>query len=269
MKKLNFPPQQARTPIWTNDLEYLQDGIGEAFGCILDSLGFEQRDIVISGCKITTDGTRVSMSAGWCYYEGEIIPVRALPWTPYTGSNPKIKFTRVANSDHTGDRIVLISDSADTLSAYKEDYLQPSLVTGQETYRLAIGQGAWDLRERIVNAGKAVDSGVISVEGAGDIRYRMIGGVVQVYGHIRQDAIGNGWHGAVATGLPRPAVTVTIPFSPVNLSERIVIDTDGVLSVYANEDIVYFDHVLYLATPLFNVLDGHFSTILQPGEETI
>lgn len=268
MKRLNFPTQLSKTPLWTNDLKYLQEGISEAFGSILTGLGLEQSDFIISGCKITDNGSRVSMSAGWCYYDGEILPVRAMPATSYSGGSPRIKLTKMANYDHAGDRTISIASSTGTVQLYKNDYLQPSLLEGQsqETYRLAVGKGAWDLGERIVNASKIVDSGVVNVENAGNIRYRMVGGVVQLYGNIRQDAIGSGWHGVVATGLPRPAVVLTLPFSPVNTSERIVVETDGSLSVYTKADTVYFDHVMYLATPVYNSSDGHYSMMAQqPG----
>lgn len=264
MKQLNFPTQQSKTPLWTNDLKYLYGGISEAFGSILKGLGLEQSDFIISGCKITDDGSKLSMSAGWCYYDGEILPVRAMPATLYSG-NPKIKLTKTTNYDPAGSRIISIANAIGTVQLYKDDYLHPSLIEGQiqGTYRLAISKGAWDLGERIVNASKIVDSGVVNVENVGNIRYRMIGGVVQLYGNIRQDAIGSGWHGVVATGLPQPAVSLTLPFSPANTSERIVVDTDGSLSVYTKADMVCFDHVTYLATPVYNSSDGHYSTMPQ------
>ena len=261
MKKLNLPTLPALTPICTNDLKFLQNGITEAFDCILKALGLENDDFVISGCKITDSGSKLSMSPGWCYYDGEIFPVRALQPTSYSGSTPKIKFTKVINYDPTGDRDVVLSGVTGSAQVYQDNYLQPSLVTSQEQYRLAISKGAWDLGERIVNMGKPVDSGVISpndVFGSG-IRYRMIGGIVQIYGMLKQDAVGAGWQTVVATGLPRPAVTVHLP----NNYGYIEVRSDGSLFVRSKEDNVYLNHVVYLATPVYNTADGHYSNINQ------
>lgn len=261
MKKLNFPNQSALTPFWTNDLKYLQEGVAEALCAMLKGLGLDNDDFVISGCKITTNGSKVSMTAGWVYFNGEILPARALQATSYSGT-PKIKFTKQTNYNPAGDRQVSTSGQTGTSQIYKDDYLEPSLVSGADTYRLAIGKGAWNLAERILNHAKTVDTGVLNAGNSSEVRYRMIGGAVQLYGSLFNDAQG-GFHGVVATGLPKPAVGVTIHFEPTNGSEYIHIGTDGSLSVYTKGNRVYLDHVTYLATPTYNTGDGHYTTTQQ------
>ena len=261
MKNLNYPHPLARTPIWTDDMRFLQGGISEVFAAILEGLSLGETDFIISGCKITDNGSKVSMTAGWCYYNGEVLPVRALPATSYTGSSPKIKFTKVTNFDPAGQREVKLSETTGVSQVFRNDYLAPSLVTGSAHYQLAISKGAWDLSERIANSVKAVDSGTLSpndLTGSG-IRYRMIGGMVQLYGHIRQDAVGAGWNAVVASGLPRPALPVYLP----NDSGYIEVRTNGELFVRSKNDTVYLNHIVYLASPVYDTADGHYSTIAQ------
>lgn len=265
MKKLNLPNQPALTPFWTDDLKYLQEGVAEALCATLKGLGLDNDDFVISGCKITTNGSKISMTAGWMYFNGEILPVRALPATSYSGT-PKIKFTKQTNYNPAGDRQVSTSGQTGTSQIYEDDYLEPSLVSGSETYRLAIGKGAWNLAERILNHAKAVDSGVVNADDSSEVRYRMVGGVVQLYGSVFNDALG-GFHGVVATGLPKPAVDVTLYFDPSYASEYIHIGTNGKLSIFTKSNRVYLNHVMYLATPVYNTDDGHYSNTQQQQQQ--
>ncbi len=264
MKKLNIYPN-SRMPLWWRDLEYMSDGFSEVFEAVLKGLSLDKTDFVISGCEITKTATKVSMSAGWCYYDGEILPVMSMLPTSYRGI-PKIKFTKTTNHNDAGDRIITLSGTTSTAHVHSDDYLTPSLVSGDEDYHLAIGPGAWNLGERIVNATKMVDSGMIEATvinaGLGSVRYRQVGGVVQLFGELFNDAQ-SGFNGAVVQGLPQPAAGLVFPLNSGagDSSGSIQIATDGTMSISTQSNRVHLGHVVYLATPVSDIDDKHYSTI--------
>lgn len=268
MKNLNIPPS-SRMPFWWRDLEYMMKSSSEVFEAILEGLSLGTKDFIISGCAVTVTNSKVSMTGGWCYYGGEILPVLPLPPTSYTG-NPKIKFTKVTRYDHDGDRTITLSGSTGVSQVYRDDCLSPSLVSGGESYRLAIGPGAWNLGERIANSARQVDSGTVEATavgpGVGSVRYRQVGGVVQLSGNLFNDALG-GFNGAVAQGLPRPSVGLVFPINTGAGygSGSIQIATDGTLSISTQLNRVYLDHIVYVASPVILSDDKHYSTVQQQG----
>lgn len=268
MKNLNIP-QNSRMPFWWRDLEYMTDSFSEVFGAILKGLSLDKKDFVVSGCAVTTTGSKISMTGGWCYYDGEILPVLPMSPTSYTG-NPKIKFTEVTRYNPEGDRVVTLSGTTGEYQVYKDDCLVPSLVSGGESYRLAIGPGAWNLGERIANSARQVDSGTVEATavgpGVGSVRYRQVGGVVQLSGDLFNDALG-GFNGAVAQGLPRPSVGLVFPINTGTGygSGSIQIATDGTLSISTQLNRVYLDHIVYVASPVTLSDDKHYSTEQQQG----
>lgn len=270
MKKLNIT-QNSRMPFWWRDLEFITDSSSEVFEAVLEGLSLGTKDFIISGCAVTVTNSKVSMTGGWCYYGGEILPVMPMPPTSYTG-NPKIKFTKVTRYDHEGDRTITLSGSTGTSQIYKDDCLSPSLVSAGDSYRLAIGPGAWNLGERITNAAKQVDSGTVEATvitaGLGSVRYRQVGGVVQLFGELFNDAQG-GFAGAVAQGLPRPAVGLVFPLNSGagDGSGSIQIAIDGTMSISTQSNRVHLCHVVYIATPAVDTDDKHYSTIQQQGGE--
>lgn len=269
MKKLNIT-QGSRMPFWMRDLEYITAASSEVFAAILEGLSLDARDFVISGCKITETGSKVSMTGGWCYYDGEVLPVLSLPPTTYSGANPKIKFTKVTRYDHTGDRIIELEGVSGMSQIYSDDCLQPSLASGADVYRLAIGRGAWNLGERVANAARQVDSGVVEAElafgGTGLVRYRQAGGVVQLYGSLFNDSL-TGFSGVVARGLPQPAVGIMFPLGAGGGSGSIQIGIDGTLSISTQSNRVYLDHVVYVATPVTLSDDRHYSTLQSDQQQ--
>lgn len=268
MKKLNIT-QGSRTPFWMRDLEYITAASSEVFAAMLKGLSLEARDFVISGCRITETGSKVSMTGGWCYYGGEVLPVLPLPPTTYSGTDPRIKFTKVTRYDHEGDRVIELEGVSGMSQIYSDDCLQPSLVSSGDSYRLAIGRGAWNLGERIANAARHVDSGVVEAElafgGTGLVRYRQAGGIVQLYGSLFNDSL-TGFSGVVARGLPQPAVGIMFPLGAGGGSGSIQIGIDGTLSISTQSNRVYLDHVVYVATPVTLSDDRHYLT-LQPDQQ--
>lgn len=270
MKNLNIPPS-SRMPFWWRDLEYMMKSSSEVFEAILEGLSLGTKDFIISGCAVTVTNSKVSMTGGWCYYGGEILPVLPLPPTSYTG-NPIIKFTKVTRYDHDGDRTITLSGSTGVSQVYRDDCLQPSLVSSGDDYRLAIGRGAWNLGERVAAAARQADSGVVDAElmfsGLGSVRYRQVGGVVQLYGSLFNDSL-TGFSGVVARGLPRPAAGMKFPFAAGDGS--IEVSTDGKLSISTHQNKFTLDHVVYVASPVTLTADGHYTTDLswQGGEAEV
>lgn len=271
MKKLNIT-QNSRMPFWWQDLEFVMDSSSEVFKAVLEGLSLGTKDFIISGCAVTATNSKVSMTGGWCYYDGEILPVMPMSPTSHTG-NPKIKLTKVTRYDHDGDRTITLSGSTGVSQIYKDDCLSPSLVSAGDSYRLAIGPGAWNLGERIKNASKQVDSGTVAATvltaGIGSVRYRQVGGVVQVFGDLFNDASPGGFNGVVAQGLPRPAVGLVFPLNSGagDGSGSIQIAIDGTMSISTQYNRVHLCHVVYIATPVANTDDKHYSTIQQQGGE--
>lgn len=271
MKKLNIT-QGSRTPFWMRDLEYITAASSEVFAAILKGLSLEARDFVISGCRITEAGQKISMTGGWCYYDGEVLPVLPLEPTTYSGANPRIKFTRVTRYDPAGDRVIELEGVSGTSQVYRDDCLQPSPVSSGDSYRLAIGRGAWNLGERVAAAARQADSGVVDAElmfsGLGSVRYRQVGGVVQLYGSLFNDSL-TGFSGVVARGLPRPAAGMKFPFAAGDGS--IEVSTDGKLSISTHQNKFTLDHVVYVASPVTLTADGHYTTDLswQGGEAEV
>lgn len=263
MRKLEFK-EGSITPFWMKDLEYLQKGCAEVIQAIAQGLSFNKRDFIISGCKITDNGTKISMTSGWCYYEGEILPVNSMPVTSYK-ENPKIKFTKISRYDREGDRIISLSGTTGMSQVYSNCYLEPTLVSGDENYTLAISNGAWDLGERIANAAKAADVlEQISLKAhSGKLQYRRIGGTVQLMGDVWNDANGAGIHVAVASGLPCPNRDLTIK----TVYATVEISKEGVLTIDSEYDKVYLDGIIYLTTPSYNGDDGHYTTIMNDNGE--
>lgn len=257
MRKLVFK-EDSLMPFWLKDLEYLQSGCEEAMVAIVQGLSLGTKNFVISGCKITDNGSKISMTSGWVYFEGEILPVTELQSTSYTGSSPKIKFTKSVRHDPSGDREVSSSGMTGMFQCYEDNYLTPSIVSERETYTLAISQGAWDLAERIANSSKITDNiGTLRLSAySGSLQYRKIGGVVQLMGYVWNDAVGGGVNGQVATGLPRPAMELVMETDTGNIN----ISSSGVLSITSSNDRVYLNHIVYLSSPTFDVNDGHYST---------
>lgn len=262
MKRLSFT-EGSLTPIWTKDFLYMQDGFAEAVDAVVAALALGRRDFVISGCKVLHNGSTVSMGAGWCYYDGEVLPVRALRATAYSGGSPRVKLTRTPYSDPEGVREITLEGATGSSPVWRDDYLAPSLVSALDTYRLAVGPGAWDLGERIANSCRVGDTGVLEATlvtaGLGEVRYRRVGGTVQVFGELFNDAM-SGFNGAVAQGLPRPAVGLYLPMNPADGAGSIQVSTNGTLSVLTKANRVHLDHVAYVATPVFAANDGHYTT---------
>ena len=265
MKKLKFE-EGAITPLWLKDLEYMQEGFEETVKAVIEGLSLGKKDVLISGCKITQKDAKVSMTSGWCYYGGEILPVKALPETSYVGI-PKIELTKKTGKDNNGARPVQKETGTITFNPYHNDYLEPSLLqNGFATEcQLALFPGAWDLGTRIANMNKMKDSGIVTIyldenvpTTTGCIKYRQIGGVVQLYGTVGF----SGFTGSVTDSIPAPAIKMVVDTGKGNM----ILDSNG-LSVQLLTEPMRLDGITYLSDPIYELLsDGHYSTIIDKPE---
>lgn len=266
MKKLKFE-EGAITPLWLKDLEYMQEGFEETVKAVIEGLSLGKKDVLISGCKITLKNSKISMTSGWCYYDGEILPVKALSETPYIGSSPKIELTKKTGKDNNGARPVQKETGTITFNPYHNDYLEPSLLSNDfgTGCQLALCPGAWDLGTRIANMNKMKDSGIVTIyldenvpSITGDIKYRQIGGVVQLYGTVGS----SGFTGSVTDSIPAPAIKMVVDTGKGSL----ILDSNG-LSVQSLTERMRLDGITYLSDPIYELLsDGHYSTIIDKPE---
>lgn len=262
MKKLNIT-EGSLMPFWMKDLDYMQQGFAEAIGSVIEGLGLGGKDMLISGCDVKYSNGKVSMTTGWCYYEGEILKVDAMAETSCNDSMPRVRLDKKRRSDSSGTRQIVCSGETLMSDVYEEWYLEPSLVDDSDLigYRLAIGEGAWRLGERIMHMSKVLDSGLVKIDTynyTGRAEYRMIGGVVQLYGYVRNGALGIPINGLIiAENMPRPATNVKFA--------DFTIDTIGQMTGTSDQDTIFFDGLMYLAMPEYANEDSHYSTIDEIG----
>lgn len=263
MKKLKFE-EGAVTPFWLKDLEYMQEGFEETIKAVIEGLSLGKKDVLISGCEITTKNSKVSMTSGWCYYDGEILPVKALQETSYTERSPKIKLTKKSGWDHNGSRPVQKETEAIPFVPYQNDYLEPSLLSigFDADCRLALCPGAWDLGMRIANRNQLKDTGIVRVNNinsavSSTLKYRQIGSVVQLYGSIGSK---EEYNGMVTDTLPELAESIKL-----NIGSTTVVIDESKLYVYNLEGIEDL-FITYLTNlELDSSSDGHYSVVGSVG----
>lgn len=262
MKKLEFE-KGAITPFWTKDLEYMQKGFEEVIKGICE--GFKQRGrdaMIISGCDIMQTDTTIRMRPGWFYYFGEILPVKELEETECSVPNQRIYLIRRTGYDPSGKRTVMLEDSSLSKDIYREDYLEPSLEK-KDGASYAISKGAWNLSERILQKSRMLDTGIVSAEIQDDdrlknvyVRYRQIGGVVQLYGGFTISST-DAYSGIIATGLPAPAEDVIIAKD----GAVIKVTAGGFMSLQSFKGSFNLSCLQYLTDPIYNLGttdDGHY-----------
>lgn len=265
--------RNARIPLFFKDLQYLGESTEEVFDAVLRPLRGRTEDYILCGCEITVAGNKVAMESGWAYYRGSILPVRRLAPTTYTGDIPIIKLIMITDYDHSGDRNVVITGNSQIRlhNAYQEAFLKPELsdpLSVIENYRLAVKPGFWNLKKRIANLSEAYDTGLVATPYP-DLSYRQIGGVVQLTGNMFNDALG-GFHGEIASGLPHPATSMRFPISAsshASANDYFMLTITGNLLAYTESSRIYFDNIMYLATPVTATDDGHLTTLGNSGNQ--
>lgn len=182
MKKLKFE-KDTIVPFWLKDLEYMQEGIEEALKGIVEGLSLDKKDMLISGCEITYKDGKISMTQGWFYHKGEILPVEALPESDCENDSPTVYLEKVIEYSDSGDRKIVNKQGEETASPYEKIYLKPTLLP---TGDIEVKQGDLGLVKKIVANYQADDASLKKKMEqsyqAGDASLKK--DIIQMYGEV-------------------------------------------------------------------------------------
>lgn len=210
MKKLETN-SAGRMPLWQSDIKFIQDGFKEAIEAIVAELGLSKSYFAISGCSPYKPATNtLAMPAGWFWWGGEILPVRALPTTNVTSfTNPVVKLTRTTYYDPNGAKDFIHADltTENVANVWRDDYLTPTVVERSAAYNsgIRLGVGAWTLRDIIKYNHAEAESGWIDTSSE-DVQFKRIGRLVVLRGIVYDNDI--------ITGLPTPIQNDTYLSTP-------------------------------------------------------
>lgn len=266
MKTLNTN-KAGRMPLWQDDLNWMQASYKEAIEAIVGELGLAKDYFIISGCSPYNPGGNqkfIAMNAGWFWYGGEILPVRALSSTDITSyKNPMVRLTRVSYTNPDGARNFIKPDltTQAVSNVWQDDYLQPSIVecgavggnTPVFTSGVRLGIGAWTLSDIIAHNKQDDESDWIETSN-GDLQYKRIGRLVVLRGLA--DAVPS--YDPVATRLPIPLAgdfLISVPNTPGVYCK---INSDGELILFSNlGEEPSFDGIMYMAATPYVETDTH------------
>ena len=214
MKKLNTN-NTGRMPLWQADLEWIQQAYTGPIEAIIKELGmlsasYSRPFFPVTGCRVSINNGNISMSEGWFWWDGELLPVRALEATSTTGfTNPAVHLSRVSYNDPNGLRNFIQADQSTELveDVWQDDYIEPSVVERWEDHQpgITILPGAWTLYEFIKRRNEVFESEWITLSGLNNpenMSFKQIGRTVVLRGRVFLKTDGT----PVVTGLPVPLV---------------------------------------------------------------
>lgn len=237
MKKVNVN-SAGRMPLWQDDLAWMQASYTDAIEAIVSELGIGKGYFIIKGCSpYHPSGNQkfIAMDAGWFYWGGRVLPVRALSSTDITSyRNPMVRLSLVTNFDSNGARNFIKPDLSTQAVAnvWQDDYLQPSIV---ECYGVSftggvrLGVGAWTLSDILAHNSQDNESDWISSE-TGAAQYKRVGRIVVLKGEAYNVNTGSE---AVDEGFPIPLggkAIIRVSASPDDLG--IEINSSGELCCF-------------------------------------
>lgn len=267
MKTLNTN-KAGRMPLWQDDLNWMQASYKEAIEAIVGELGLAKDYFIISGCSPYNPGNNqkfIAMNAGWFWYGGEILPVRALSSTDITSyTNPMVRLTRVSYTNPDGARSFIKPDltTQAVSNVWQDDYLQPSIVecsavggnTPVFTSGVRLGIGAWTLSDIIAHNKQDNESDWISSE-EGYAQYKRIGRIVILKG----EAYING-SSVADEGFPAPLGGRAIIRTNTGHEDDfgIVINSTGQLFCSGSFSAdIFLDGMTYIAATPYQETDTH------------
>lgn len=268
MKTLNTN-KAGRMPLWQDDLNWMQASYKEAIEAIVGELGLAKDYFIISGCSPYNPGNNqkfIAMNAGWFWYGGEILPVRALSSTDITSyTNPMVRLTRVSYTNPDGARNFIKPDltTQAVSNVWQDDYLQPSIVecsavggnTPVFTSGVRLGIGAWTLSDIIAHNKQDNESDWISSE-EGYAQYKRIGRIVILKG----EAYLNNGLSAADGGFPVPlgGRAIIRAYTGHEDDFGIEIRSGGELFCYGSFSAdVFLDGMTYIAATPYQETDQH------------
>jgi len=265
MKKININ-SIGRMPFIQKDIEFLMSDPRELFPAMVKELGLGQKQyFVISGCRITVTANRLTMTPGWAYHNGEVLPVRGLTnvdVSSITGTR-YVVLTKTTYYDPNGARSFKKPDqtTVNKTDVWQDDYLSPTVTNAASASGFCIEQGAWTLAERL-RKGIADDSGWILT---GDIYYRRVGRTVFLKGHHHDDGL-VGYTNHLIASVPAPAEGESyFPPTAANVS-MVKIDSSGNLTVSGSAGAhYYFNHIVYMTDSVYTDTDDKTYNIVGGG----
>ncbi len=228
MKKINTN-SVGRMPLWQSDLDWMQRGYTEPLEAIVQELGMPQEYFPITGCvPYKPDIKTLAMPAGWFWWNGQILPVRALQATDVLSfDNPVVRLTKITYTNPNGSRSFIKPDLSTQLvsNVWQDDYLTPTVVERDADFNsgVRLGIGAWTLRDIIAHRSEDNESDWMNTSGS--VQFKRIGRIVMLKGGI--------FVSSPCTGLPQPVLDPTVvAISDVDKYVSIQGDT----LTYHNED---------------------------------
>lgn len=175
-----------RMPLWQADLDWIQAGYTEPIEALVKELGIDKSYFAITGCvPYKPDIKTLAMDAGWFWWDGKILPVRALPATDVLSfTDPMVRLTKVTYSNPDGARYFVHADGTteDISNVWQDDYLTPTVVERSAAFTsgVRLGIGAWTLRDIIRSHYAESETDWITVSGSGNsgITYKQVGRMV-------------------------------------------------------------------------------------------
>lgn len=212
MKKLNTN-NTGRMPFWQADLDWIQQAYTRPIEDIIKELGMLNAStprsfFPVTGCRVSLNNGNISMSEGWFWWDGELLPVRALEITSTSEfTTPVVLLSLVSYNDSSGSRNFIQADQSNELveDVWQDDYIEPSVVegSGEQQTGIIILPGALTLYEFIKRRNEVFESEWIQIEGlqyGQSLRYKRIGSTVILQGRLRITTDST----PGATGLPEP-----------------------------------------------------------------
>lgn len=212
MKKLNTN-NAGRMPFWQADLDWIQQAYTQPIEDIVKELGMLDAStprpyFPVTGCRVSLNNGNISMSAGWFWWDGKLLPVRALETTSASAfRNPVVILSEVSHYDTNGSRQFILPDlSTETVNdVWQDDYIEPSVIDSAEEDRpgVIILPGALTLFQLIKRRSEDSERAWVTISGLTapeQMAFKQIGRTVVLKGGV---FLKNDDTPAV-TGLPAP-----------------------------------------------------------------
>ena len=238
MKKLKTN-NTGRMPLWQADLDWIQNAFTEPIMALVNELKLPSRYFMpITGCKVTKTEEIISMTSGWFWWAGEMLPVRALEPTKISSfTAPAVHLEKVIYYDQDGARNFIKADlTTESVSdVWQDDYILPKVVErfGSFTTGVHILPGARTLFDDIKLCTTDSESEWNTIYGVDplDVSFKRIGRMVILRGAVFSQVEST----PVTLGLPRPlGGWATLHHNTSDSDLKLCVTGEGGLSVEAH-----------------------------------
>ena len=278
MKRLNTN-NAGRMPLWQKDLDFIQEAFTEPIMAILQELKIDYRYMMpVTGCKVTVDANArtVSMSAGWFWWDGELLPVRALAPTPWpegveAAHAVGVHLTRVTNYIAEGARNFIHADlTAETITdVWQDDYAEPEACTRTSSYPsgVTLCPGARTLFDDIKLRLTDSESGWVGTQSeisSDNIQFKRIGRMVVLKGTV---LVRDGSAMPLVEGLPIPlGEKAYLANNETTHGATVIVDGQGRLdctSVLLSGQTYRVDGMMYMAEEPYISVPADMNVIIS------